>query len=293
MDIRVLNYFLTVAQIGNITQAAVVLHITQPTLSRQLMELEQELGTSLFVRGKRHITLTDSGILFQQRAKEIVALLDKTERDLIEQKDNITGVIAIGCVETVASVLLADIIAAFTVKYPKVQYEIYSADGDDLREKIDRGAIDIGILVEPVESAKYDFVRLPVYETWGVLTRSDDPLAKRATVQVEDIQDLPLMIPRRTIVKNEIQSWLGVETDRLHIIASHNLLSNVTLLVERKVGYALGVKGAFTIRENDALCFIPFSPERTTGHVLTWKKRPSFNSATSLFIEFVKTFIEK
>lgn len=288
MDIRILRYFLTVAKEGNITKAAEILHITQPTLSRQLMDLESELGTNLFIRGKRQITLTDSGILYQQRANEIVSLLDKTVRDLKEQKNLVGGVVSIGCVESIASKILPDVLEKFSAQHPKVQYELYSADGDDIREKLDRGNIDIGILLEPIETAKYDYICLPFQEKWGILMRSDDPLSKQNFISIQDIIDLPLILPRREIVQNEIASWLGVDNGRLRIFAWHNLLTNASLLVERRLGYVICVSGSYTIRESDSMCFVPFSPERTTGHVLAWKKNQVFNSATSLFIQFIK-----
>jgi DNA-binding transcriptional LysR family regulator len=288
MDIRVLRYFLAVAQEGNITKAAANLHITQPTLSRQLMELEAELKTNLFIRGKRQITLTDSGILFQQRVKEIISLLDKTERDLSEQKNLITGVVAIGCVESIVSRILPDLLEGFSAQYPMVQYELYSADGDDIREKLDLGSIDMGILLEPIETAKYDYIQLPFIEKWGILMRRDDILAQKNSICIEDILELPLIVPRRSIVQEEIASWFGIENTKLHIIASHNLLTNALLLVERRLGYLICVKGAYTIRENDSFSFVPFSPERTSGHVLAWKKNRVFSKATSLFIQFIK-----
>ncbi|WP_413371956.1 LysR family transcriptional regulator [Paenibacillus taichungensis] len=288
MDIRVLKYFLTVANVGNITKAAEILHITQPTLSRQLMDLEEELGSRLFIRGKRQITLTDSGLLFQQRVKEIIFLLDKTERDLAEQKDLIGGVVSIGCVESTVSRALPELLEEFSNRHPRVQYELYSADGDDIREKLDRGNIDIGIFLEPIEAAKYEFIRLPYEEKWGILMRRDDPLAQKKSIGIEDILALPLIPPRRTIVQNEIASWLGVENDSLSIFASHNLLTNAMLLVERKLGYAICVSGSYTIRESSHTCFVPFEPERTTSHVLAWKKNKIFSSATAHFIQFIK-----
>lgn len=288
MDIRVFKYFLTVAKVGNITKAAEILHITQPTLSRQLMDLEEELGTRLFIRGKRQITLTNSGLLFQQRVKEIVSLLDKTERDLVEQNDMIGGIVSIGCVESTVSRALPELLEEFSNQHPRVQYELYSADGDDIREKLDRGNIDIGILLEPIETAKYDYIRLPHQEKWGVLMRRDDPLAQKKYVRIQDMLSLPLIIPRRTIVQNEITSWLGVENDSLCIYASHNLLTNAMLLVERKLGYAICVSGAYTIRESNSTCFVPFEPERKTTHVIAWKKNKIFSSATAHFIQFIK-----
>jgi DNA-binding transcriptional LysR family regulator len=288
MDVRILKYFLTVAREGNITKAAEILHITQPTLSRQLMDLELELKTNLFIRGKRQITLTDSGILFQHRVKEIISILEKTERDMAEYKDLIGGVVAIGCVESIISGILPDIVEQFSAEYPMVQYELYNADGDDIREKLDFGSVDMGILLEPIETAKYDYIHLPFQESWGILMRQDDILAQKNSINIEDILALPLIVPRRSIVQEEIASWFGVENDKLHIIASHNLLTNALLLVERRLGYVICVKGSYTIRENNNFKFVPFSPERTTGHVLAWKKNQAFSKATSLFIQFIK-----
>jgi DNA-binding transcriptional LysR family regulator len=288
MDIRVLRYFLTVAQEGSITKAAQALHITQPTLSRQLMELEEEVGASLFIRGKRQITLTEGGILFQQRIKEIVSLLDKTHRDLAAQEDLVGGIVSIGCVETIASMLLPEMIEKFTVLHPLVQYELYSADGDDIREKLDRGDIDIGILLEPVEAAKYDYIRLPFQETWGLVMRRDDPLAQREVIGAQDIVNLPLILSRRAIVQNEIANWFGLDPNQLNIVVFNNLLTNASLLIKRGIGYAATVSGAHSIREDGGLCFVPFSPERVTGHVLAWRKNRVFTAATSLFIQLVK-----
>lgn len=288
MDIRILKYFLAVAKEGNITRAAESLHITQPTLSRQLMELEENMGTELFIRGKRQIMLTDSGILFQQRAKEIVQLYDKTRREMAEQNDLLGGTVSIACVESIVSNLLPEVLIEFSKQYPMVKYELYSADGNDIREKIDRGDIDIGILVEPVETAKYDYIRLPFYEQWGIVMRKDDPLAEKDKIITEDIQNKPLIVPRRTIVIEEIATWLEMDSEKLNIVASHNLLTNSLLLVERGFGYTICVKGAFDIRKKDTICFAPLAPERITGHVLAWKKNKVFSNATTKFLQYIK-----
>lgn len=157
MDIRLLEYFLAVAKYGNITRASEQLHVTQPTISRQLMELEETVGTTLLIRGKRQVTLTEAGVLFQQRAEEIVSLMEKTMRDITDQDDLLGGTVAIGCVESCVSRMLPKVLSGFSERFPKVKYELYSADGDDIREKLDRGDLDFGILLEPVEAAKYDF----------------------------------------------------------------------------------------------------------------------------------------
>ena len=288
MDLRLLEYFLAVARVGNITKAAEQLHVTQPTISRQLMELEQLLGTPLLIRGKRQITLTDAGVLFQQRAQEMVDLLDKTRRDLAQQQDLVGGTVSLGCVESRVSRMLPQVLRAFSARYPQVRYELYSADGDDIREKLDRGELDFGILLEPVEAAKYDALRLPCWETWGLLLRRDDPLARRQALTGEDVLPLPLFLPRREIVQDNIAAWFGVERSSLNVLSSQNLINNTALLVEAGLGYAVCVAGAYEIRGGEQLCFRPFTPERTTGHVMAWKKNRVFHSAASRFRDFVR-----
>lgn len=288
MDIRLLEYFLAVAKYGTITRASEHLHVTQPTISRQLMELEEAVGTPLLIRGKRQVTLTEAGILFQQRAVEIVSLMEKTLRDVSDQDDQLGGTVNMGCVETCVSRMLPRVLAAFSERYPKVKYELYSADGDDIREKLDRGDLDFGILLEPVETAKYDFFRLPYRETWGVLMRKDDPLAEREVIGREDILSMPLILPRREIVQDNIAGWLGADRNQLHILVGHNLLNNAALLVEAGLGYVVCVGGSFEIRGGEALCFRPLTPERVSGHVLAWKKNRVFHSAASRFRDFVR-----
>ena len=288
MELRILRYFLAVVREGNITKAAEILHITQPTLSRQLKELEEELGTNLFIRGKREIKLTDEGLLLDQRAKEIIELADKTERQFIEHKNLIGGVISIGCVESRATLFLPELLEKFSKKYPQVQYDLYNGYADDIKEKIDKGLIDIGLLLEPVEIWKYDFIRLPHNERWGVLMQKSDPLAQKESITLKDISMFPLIIPKRAIVQNEIANWFDGDFNKLHIFATYNLIFNAILLVEKGLGYAVCIQGALSIRDNSTTCFIPLTPEHTTKSVLIWKKNYIFSSASSLFIETAK-----
>lgn len=288
MDIRLLEYFLAVAKYGSITRAAQQLHVTQPTISRQLIELEKTVGSPLLIRGKRQVTLTEAGILFQQRAEEIVSLMGKAMRDVSGQDDLLGGTVAIGCVETCVSRMLPKVLGEFSARYPNVKYELYSADGDDIREKLDRGDLDFGILVEPVEAAKYDFFRLPYWETWGVLMRKDDPLAQKSAIGRDDLLSIPLILPRREIVQDHIAGWFGLDRSQLNVFAGHNLLNNAALLVEAGLGYVVCVGGSFEIGGGKGLCFVPLTPERTTGHVLAWKKNRVFHSAASRFREFVQ-----
>ena len=290
-DIRVLKYFLAVAKQGNMTKAAQSLNITQPTLSRQIMELENNLGVKLFSRENKHLSLTDSGFLFQQRAGEIVNLADKTYRELSEQNINLGGTVSIACVESVASNFIPNAISQFSKLYPSVKYELYSADGDDIKDKIDRGYIELGILIEPVETAKYDFIRLPFSEKWGIAMRSDSPLACNNKLSISDIANLPLIIPRRSIVIDEIAKWLNMKPEELNIVASHNLPTNGLLLVQNHIGYLICVQGAISIRPTSNITFVPFYPERKTGHVLVWKKHHSISNASFKFLLFVQKFI--
>lgn len=254
------------------------------------MDLEDELGTKLLLRGKRQVILTSSGILFQQRAREIVALLEKTERDIAEHNNVVEGVVSIGCVETTASLLLPDVLETFNSLYPKVQYQIYTGDGDYIRDKIDSGFADAGILLKPVEIAKYEFIPLPFQDIWGVLMRKDDPLSKRESVRVSDIVGLPFFLSHRRIVTDEIEGWFGKMANKLNILGYHNLITNTMLLIERGLCYSITVQGAYSIRPNVNLRFVPLSPERKAGHVMAWKKNRIFSQATSLFLEYVKKF---
>lgn len=252
------------------------------------MVLEETVGAPLLIRGKRQVTLTEAGVLFQQRAEEIVSLMEKAMRDITGQDDLLGGTVAVGCVETSVSRILPRVLGGFSARYPQVKYDIYSADGDDIRDKLDRGELDFGILVEPVEAAKYDFFRLPYWETWGVLVRRDDPLAQKDFIKKEDILPRRLIMPRREIVQDHIAGWFGVEKNQLDIFASHNLINNAALLIEAGLGCVVCTGGCFEIRGGEHLCFVPLSPERTTGHVLAWKKNRVFHSAANRFREFVR-----
>lgn len=291
MDLRVINYFLTVAKEGNITHAADILHITQPTLSRQLKNLENELGTVLLERGNRKISLTDAGVLFQQRAAELVTLLDKTQRDLIDQKNLVGGTVSIGCVESSVSQMLPEILSDFAREHPMVQYDLYSANGDDIKEKLDRGEIDLGILIDPVEAAKYDYIRLPAQDRWGIILKQDHPLAQQGFASWEEASKLPLILPRREIVQEEIASWFGVERNALHVFALHNLLTNAIPFVLAGLGYPICVEGSYTIRPAEGAAFVPILPERFSGHVLAWKKNRILAAAAARFIAHIKNTI--
>ncbi|GFZ30164.1 LysR family transcriptional regulator [Clostridium zeae] len=285
MEIRVLRYFLTVAREESITKAAEILHITQPTLSRQLMQLEEELRVQLFIRGKSKITLTDEGMLLRRRAEEIVDLADRTEREFIEQDDLIGGEIFIGAGETHAMHVLVGIIKKFNKEYPQVKYNLYSGNADDIKERIDKGLIDIGLLTEPVNIEKYDFIRLPNKETWGVLVPKDSTLAEKEYIKPEDLTNMSIINTKRSIVQNEIENWFGAQYEKLNIIATYNLIYNAAIMVEEGLGYAICFDKLVNINDETNLCFKPFYPKLETGTVIVWKKHQVFSAATTKFIE--------
>ncbi len=286
MEFRVLKYFLMVAREENITKAAALLHLTQPTLSRQLMQLEEELGVKLFHRSKHRIILTEDGMLLKRRAQEIVSLSDKTVQELSHKEDMLSGEVAIGCGETKSMLFLSEQIRKFQQKYPLVQFSIHSAIADDIKERIEKGILDIGLLMEPVDVGKYEFLRMPEKEKWGVLVRKDSELASKESIKPADLSGVPLIMVKRELVKNELASWFGDYYEGLQIVAVYNLILNAAFMVERGVGVALcfDLGGAFY----EDLCFIPLSPTLETGSVLVWKKNQTLGAATSQFMNDFK-----
>ena len=290
MELRVLKYFLTVADEGNITRAADILHVTQPTLSRQLIELEDELGTALLIRGKRSVTLTDEGFLFKQQAEMIVELSDKLEHTFKDKEDVVCGTIRIGASEAVGCRALALYMKEFREKYPDVQFDLYNGMADNIKERLERGLLDLGLVLEPVDTAKFEYVRLPQKETWGLLLRKDHELAEKETLTVEEIRQYPLIMPGRENAKNEVLHWLQCEESHLNIPAYYNLLSNAALLVEAGMGCAVCLDGALSIHADPDLCFRQILPEHTTRSVILWKKNHLFSQAASLFVQTIQEY---
>lgn len=286
MEFRVLKYFLMVAREENITKAAALLHLTQPTLSRQLMQLEEELGVTLFHRSKHSIILTEDGMLLKRRAQEIVSLSDKTVQELSHKEDVLSGEIAIGCGETKNMLFLSEQIKKFRQKYPLVQFSIHSAIADDIKERIEKGILDIGLLMEPVDVGKYEFIRMPQKEKWGILVRKDSELAAKESINPKDLTNVPLIMVKRELVKNELASWFGDYYEGLQIAATYNLILNAASMVERGVGVALCFDLGAAFYED--LCFIPLAPTLETGSVLVWKKNQTLGAATSQFMRFLR-----
>lgn len=285
MDVRVLRYFLAVAQEESISGAAEYLHLTQPTLSRQLMDLEEELGKKLFIRGSRKVTLTEDGLLLRKRAGEIVDLVDKTESEFHEAEGEISGDIYIGGGETAAMRLIAQTARELQEQYPHIRYHLYSGNGDDVMERLDKGLLDFGLLIEPVDLKKYDHFHLPVTDTWGVLMRKDSPLAEKASIHPEDIWDIPLLISRQSMVEHGLSSWTRKDYRELNIVATYNLLFNAALMVEAGLGYAICLDKLVDTMDTSELCFRPMAGSMGAGMDIAWKKYQMFSKAAQKFLE--------
>ncbi|WP_325246915.1 LysR family transcriptional regulator [Dysosmobacter sp.] len=285
MELRVLKYFLAVAREENITRAAALLHLTQPTLSRQLMQLEEELGVQLFHRSRYHIVLTDEGMLLRRRAQELVDLAEKTEREFACRETELMGEISIGAGETRSMSFLSRAMVSFRTLYPKVTFRIFSANADDVKERLDMGILDMGLLTEPVDVGKYAFCRMREKDLWGVLVRADSPLAAMEAVTPQDLEDVPLLISGREIVQRELASWFGERWEKLQIAATFNLVLNAANMVRCGVGTALcfDLNTAF-----DDLRFLPLSPRMETGTVLVWKKDQILTPAVEAFHQHIK-----
>ena len=291
MEIRVLRYFLAVVREEGINRAAEVLHITQPTLSRQLSQLEEEVGVKLFHRGAKKITLTNEGILLRRRAEEILALVDRTEQELTEQDELVEGRVVIGGGELAAMQELPEIIGSFREKYPLVTFDIFTGNADLVKEQMEKGLIDIGVLLEPIDMEKFDFIRLKGKEQWVVLMRPDDPLAEKGSISAKDLENAPLILPRRTNVQNELTNWLGDSFQESQVLFTSNLSTNAALMVQKRLAYSLVIEGSVPFWNQEKITFRPLSPQLTANSVLAWKKQQPFSLAATKFIEHMKCLL--
>ena len=289
MELRVLKYFLTIAREENFTKAAKQLHITQPTLSRQIASLEEELGTKLFYRNNHSITLTDDGLLLKRRAQEIIALSDMAKKDLIHSDKNIVGTVNIGSGEFLSSKYLADCIAEFSNKYPEVNYEIHSGNSANVCDNIDKGLLDVGLISEPFDTDKYNYITMPVKEKWGVLVKDDSPLANREFITPKDLIDVPIITSLGEFPKSRIAKWLGNSANDIKIVAKGNLLYNESVLAQSNIGAVICIKLNCNY---DELSFIPLNPEVNHETALIWKKGQTYSAATSAFIDFTNQYLK-
>ena len=293
MDIRVLRYFLAVAREENISKAAEYLHITQPTLSRQLKELEDELNVSLFTRGKRNIALTDEGMLLRKRAEEIASLMDKTEAEFSNLDNLISGNVYIGGGETLAMKILAEVMTDMSEEYPDVRFHLYSGNADNVMDRIDKGLLEFGVVIEPADIRKYEAMRLPYTDHYGLIMKKDDPLASMDTIPISMLKDIPILVAKRIIDNNYFSEIFGISPEQLDIRATFNLIYNAALLVEQGMGYALTIDKLINITGDNNLCFVPLEPETTLNLSIIWKRYQMFSGASKEFLDRLKERLKR
>lgn len=297
MEIRVLKYFLTVAKEGSITRAANVLHLTQPTLSRQLKDLEEELKQKLLIRGKYKVSLTPEGLILKQRAEEILELVYKTQNEFNSINETISGDIYIGSGETESMKYIAEVIKEIQDKYPDIKFHIHSGNAEDVMEKLDKGLLDFGVLIQPVDLLKYDNITLPKKDIWGAVIKKDSPLAKKEVIKLEDIENVPLLASRQMSPKYSRESgfldWFGSKYEKLNIRATYNLIYNASIMVEAGIGIAITLDKLANTSSESNLCFRPLSPKLESGLDIVWKKSQVFNPASKLFLERLKAKFQK
>ncbi len=292
MEIRVLKYFLAVAREGSITGAANSIHLTQPTLTRQLQELEKELGQKLLIRGKYRVTLTPEGMILRKRAQEIIKIKKKTEAEFQAISDTISGDIYIGGGETDSMKYIAEIIKEIQSEYPEIKFHIYSGNAEDVTEKLDKGLLDFGILIQPIDLSKYDNITLPDKDVWGVIMRKDNPLAIKKCIKLKDLSELPLLVSRQLSPKYSKESgfldWFGDKYKDLDIKATYNLVYNAVVMVKAGVGNAITLDKLADTSTESKVCFRPLSPKLESGLDIVWKKYQIFSPAAKLFLDKMK-----
>ena len=284
MELRVLRYFLAVAREESISSAAAYRHLTQPTLSRQLMDLEIELGKKLFIRGGRKVTLTEDGIFLRKRANEIIELVDKTQSEFQDSDQSISGDVYIGGGESDAMRLVAHTARTLQSVHPNIHFHLFSGNAEDVGERLEKGLLDFGILVEPGNLKKYDYIKLPVTDVWGVLMRKDSLLACKNCIHPKDLWDQPLMLSRQSIGKDSLSNWFKRDYSTLNIIATYNLIFNATLMVDEGLGYAIGLDKLVNTSGSSNLCFRPLEPKLEVNLYVVWKKHQAFSRAAERFL---------
>lgn len=286
MELRVLQYFLAVAREQSISGAAEILHLSQPTLSRQIKDMEKELGKQLLIRGNRRITLTEEGMILCKRAEEIMELVKKTESEITLSDESIAGDIYIGAGESNSVGYIAKVANALRREYPLVHFHIESGDAQTVYEQLDKGLIDFGLLFGNIDLTKYNSISLPTKDTWGVLMPKDSELAKRDVITPNDLIKEPLIVSRQGITRGELQNWFKLPEEKLNVVATYNLLYNASLLVEEGVGYALCLDKIINT-SNCNLCFKPLYPKLEVSMSIVWKKHQVFSKASNKFLDLI------
>lgn len=294
MELRLLEYFLAVAREQNITAAAESLHISQPALSTQLKNMEDELGKQLLIRGvkgSRKVILTEEGMILRKRAEEIISLMRRTEEEITGSNEIIAGNVFIGSGETEVVRLFAQVAKKLQAKYPDIRYNISSGNAEHVLEYLDKGLIDFGLLFTEIDPQKYEAIPVPIRDTWGVLMRRDSPLAEKETICPEDLWDKPLIVSHQKGDDTYLNRWLQREESELHIVATYNLLFNASLLVDEGLGYALCYDKLINTQGSN-LCFRPCSPRMEARGFIVWKKYQVFSKTAGIFLQYLREMLE-
>lgn len=291
MEIRLLQYFLAIAREETISGAAEFLHLTQPTLSRQMKDLENQLGKELFIRGNRKILLTEDGLLLKKRAEEIINLVEKTEMELTSPDSSLTGDIYIGAGETKGMNIIIKAMKKMNSEHPLVKFHIHSGNAEDVTEKLDKGLLDFGVLVESQKVSNYEYIKLPTEDICGVLMRKDSPLSILDKVSKADILDYPLILSRQELFTGSVADWLGGNIDKLNIVGTYNLLYNATLMVEAGLGYAFCLDNLANTSNDSPLCFKPLDPSIQVKLSFLWKRHQVFNKTCKYFLKTIEEVI--
>ena len=294
LEIRVLRYFLAVAQEGSVTRAARALHLTQPTLSRQIRELEEELGQTLFSRGGRELSLTREGLLLRQRAEEIVGLAEITEKEFRSLGEKtVSGDLSLGCGESKALSFVTDALKVLQDEHPLIIPHFFSGNGEIVMDRLDKGLLDFAVLMGAENTERYSSLPLPNHDTWGLLMDKDDPMAQKKAITAEDLLDIPLILSSQSLSRDELSGWLGFPMSRLHIAATYTLLFNGSLMVRSGLGYALCFDHIAPSGKDSPFAFRPLSPLLTSPLSLVWKKHQILSAPAEAFLTKIREAGEK
>ncbi len=294
MDLRVLRYFLAIAQEGNVSRAARAVHISQPNLSRQIMELEKELKTRLFERGtkKRPLALTQEGELLRKRAEELITLAEKTKAEFSSPAGQITGDLYLGGGETAAMRFIAQALRRMQRQHPLVRYHLFSGNATDVTERLDKGLLDFALLIGAAKLEQYNYITLPLQDRWGLLLPATHSLAEHEAIHAQDLEGVPLLVSQQAERYNELAGWFGKTAQKLDIVATYNLIYNAAQLVEEKIGCALTLEKLVNTSGSSSLCFRPLEPAVYSPLYLVWKKHAVFSKAAEQFLKEIRSLCQ-
>ena len=284
MELRVLKYFLAVARHQNITRAAEELHLTQPTLSRQLQDLEEELGTPLFTREKRRMELTEAGLFLKARAEEITTREEKTPDQFAHLEDFVAGDVYLGCGETRAMQLVVDALTPLGRAYPQVHFHFTSGNYEQTFDALQKGVLDFGLLCMQTPPESFIYRQVPFDDEWGAYLRSDHPLAAQQVIRPQDLRGEQIILSRQLLHNHVFEHWLGEDAAELDIRSTYNLVYNAVFLAEKRLGLLLSFAGLVPLgtSAHPDLTFRPLSPALSSHNYLIWKKGQVFSRAAAI-----------